>query len=117
GADQDDPRQVQLALGVSEKAGEEQNGLTRHRNAGIFQKQGHAHRPIAVVIEKIAEEFEQVVRHSVAFPEIVWTLNIVNMWGRFPAARPFPPVILSGALEKPYRHGADGHGVEIPREG
>ena len=84
GADQDDPRQVQLALGVSEKAGEEQNGLTRHRNAGIFQKQGHAHRPIAVVIEKIAEEFEQVVRHSVAFPEIVWTLNIVNMWGRFP---------------------------------
>jgi len=33
------------------------------------------------------------------------------------AARPFPPVILSGALEKPYRHGADGRGVEIPREG
>ena len=39
GADHNDPGKRQFAFGIGQKAGQQQNGLTRQRQASIFQQQ------------------------------------------------------------------------------
>lgn len=64
--DHDDPRQTQSVLGVGKKAGEEQRGLTRHRNARILREQRNRNSPVAIISNELAKMLEEVQAKRVA---------------------------------------------------
>jgi hypothetical protein len=45
-------------LGIGEKAGQQQDGFTRHRDAGVLQQQCDPDRPVTVVNDVTAQGFE-----------------------------------------------------------
>jgi hypothetical protein len=49
---------VELVLRVSEKAGQQQDGFARYRDAGVFQQQCDPDRPVTVVDDVTAQGFE-----------------------------------------------------------
>jgi len=55
---EDDVGDLELVLRIGEKAGQQQDGFTRHGDAGVLQQQCDADRPVTVVDNVIAQGFE-----------------------------------------------------------
>jgi len=55
---QDDVDELELVSRIREKAGQKQDRLARHRNAGVLKQQGNRDRPVAIVSDVVLECLE-----------------------------------------------------------
>ena len=60
---QNNPGKLQLMFGISQKAGQQQNRLTRQRQARAFQQQQRRHGPVAIVHQRAPQQLKNVVGH------------------------------------------------------